>query len=1413
MQCCGDHACPPEGCRQELQPKAVDSSGWVRDREPSPLAHELTQLVQGPGGRPVGPDLAATARRAVRGAEQPLTPQVRGMLEPRLGEDFGDVRVHSDGPSTRAAGADAYTIGSDIVFAPGRYRPDSAPGMRLLTHELTHVVQQRRGVTGAQADRPGSPDRDPLEQEAEQVADTLPVGPAGPMHRPPDGALASTRGGRSAYAPEVRGHPLQSRIEAHEAVHRAQFAAAGRRPTADVDRLEQEAWRGSDRLLQGLAFDPQWAAPAGVELTFQPSPSGRCPGGCHEPSSPTDPAFNWRQIKFPDFSKLPKVKVKTPEEILAEQPKSIAEEVGRFEQSIMAQRALLFQQLEKEQAGGAATTPFGFPKGPESTIYQGLLPPDLRQRYGAATAATAAIEAGIKAKDITLETQDESRAAIRAFYLALEELGRAVGVADAKRVEQFRIDQEWWDHSRRRAAPCPNCHAPVEESPFKPKPPMLSHTPDELAALMPASMARLSAAQTTDEWQQVLRDFGRWVDGMDNLLETMLTRWYPGAGGMGYLKQQKAQLEQFQQANPMAIPIPAVFYPENRFVDAEDQPDPNVRIQVAESIPWRFYLYHTGVSSQGAVAGEWVLVDMTSPHTFRDTHPASDLDAMMVKATKFKWDPPRDLFDKLNHKLHFPKGRLYWVNPSGTVQNMEMTEPRTISDWLGIIGMTLGAIALIAGIIVTGGALAGVAVPALVGEIGLATGIAAAGFGIASTLTERAERRKYGLWTAEDEQRAYLSIALDIIGALAMGLGRLAVAAQTGARALQTGARVSAVTRALATINGRYLFVISRSANFMKRAGLAADIVQLGTATSDFIKAFNAIRSQPGLSDADRERALIKLISTGLLTGTLLTISIRGGIKEEISGRTVRVSDVDPEGHLLADPQAGGVPHAAAPAPRVVPGQPELPAAPARPGWSREKAPPQVDPNLPEGRVEVRVLRDEAGRIIDAHTFHHAGADPESIKIHDDIATLVRNEGEQLRELLHQQRRAFGGAAPPLELQLELKKLFDEVAAAEKRLAGGGLSKARADDVRHKLILLQNEIANVRSALADPTLRGAYPAGVIGVPVKPTALPRRGKGGRLEKPPKFPDPPDGYAYYLRDDGTWDIRPRADVGGPRRFTVEYEDGRPVATNRAYVDSEFAGRKLTPQRKAELEAMGYVFQANDVVRRPAGHAEAGKPRMVPIEIDPSGRIQIVTGAESLAEMQTRLRGALNKVQARKLEGLEAKAPADAKVVLVEGVYDTGFSWRQILTPQKRAQLRAALKAEKLADAEIDRLIDGLTGKSGTVKVVMGTEPVRAAHQYRTGYAEAHGAPKPGVEVHHGDPLYLGGGHDPALLFGLKAGPHDALHAFFDQLTLPSGKFRNTPLQPTRLQTAVRGELRPAAAVVTADGSVSYTILGGG
>jgi len=107
-----------------------------------------------------------------------LDPRSRGVMEGAFGHDFGRVRIHNDAAdaaSARSVAAHAYTVGDHVVFGAGRFAPDSDRGLRLLAHELAHVVQQRNvvqresisTVDDDDADRPSSSAEAPVTDEDE----------------------------------------------------------------------------------------------------------------------------------------------------------------------------------------------------------------------------------------------------------------------------------------------------------------------------------------------------------------------------------------------------------------------------------------------------------------------------------------------------------------------------------------------------------------------------------------------------------------------------------------------------------------------------------------------------------------------------------------------------------------------------------------------------------------------------------------------------------------------------------------------------------------------------------------------------------------------------------------------------------------------------------------------------------------------------------------------------------------------------------------------------------------------------------------------------------------------------------------------------------------------------------------------
>ena len=162
----------PESAAQALS--AADGStrestvSRLQEQQGNSYVKRLVAETQGQPGRMVGlPQsemVSEVQQRKGSGAE--LAGDAREKLEGHFGADLSSVRVHTDNESAalnRELNAQAFTVGSDIFMAEGKYNPGSAEGQGLLAHELTHVGQQ--GGFGSQGvQRAGNP-----EEEEEQV--------------------------------------------------------------------------------------------------------------------------------------------------------------------------------------------------------------------------------------------------------------------------------------------------------------------------------------------------------------------------------------------------------------------------------------------------------------------------------------------------------------------------------------------------------------------------------------------------------------------------------------------------------------------------------------------------------------------------------------------------------------------------------------------------------------------------------------------------------------------------------------------------------------------------------------------------------------------------------------------------------------------------------------------------------------------------------------------------------------------------------------------------------------------------------------------------------------------------------------------------------------------------------------------
>jgi hypothetical protein len=117
---------------------------------------------------------------------RPLDAPLRAEMEARLGADFSDVRVHNDSQadaSARAVSASAYTVGSHVAFRSGAYDPSSQQGKVTLAHELTHVVQQRRGPVSGTPTAGGISVSDPGDRFEREAAREAEAAMAAPLQR------------------------------------------------------------------------------------------------------------------------------------------------------------------------------------------------------------------------------------------------------------------------------------------------------------------------------------------------------------------------------------------------------------------------------------------------------------------------------------------------------------------------------------------------------------------------------------------------------------------------------------------------------------------------------------------------------------------------------------------------------------------------------------------------------------------------------------------------------------------------------------------------------------------------------------------------------------------------------------------------------------------------------------------------------------------------------------------------------------------------------------------------------------------------------------------------------------------------------------------------------------------------------
>jgi hypothetical protein len=183
---------------------------------PPPISHASSGVAQrdaAPGGhRHADPHIVESLRANASSGSQ-LPHDMRTFMEPRFRADFSGVRLHTDDHAAKLAaqlGARAFTIGRDIYFAKGEFRPDKPEGWELVAHELTHTLQQggaaHAPVAPPKAPPPPAKLAAPAAQPAKAPASAPAAGAAAGGAAKPAAAGAATHG-PAAAAPKPAAPP------------------------------------------------------------------------------------------------------------------------------------------------------------------------------------------------------------------------------------------------------------------------------------------------------------------------------------------------------------------------------------------------------------------------------------------------------------------------------------------------------------------------------------------------------------------------------------------------------------------------------------------------------------------------------------------------------------------------------------------------------------------------------------------------------------------------------------------------------------------------------------------------------------------------------------------------------------------------------------------------------------------------------------------------------------------------------------------------------------------------------------------------------------------------------------------------------------------------------------------------------
>ena len=180
-------------------------------------------LFKGRNGGPRG-NPNPQAVQAQLGAGRPMNSSVGSRMGSAFGRSFSNVRVHTDataGQLSNRFNARAFTVGNQIAFGTGEYRPGTLMGDALIAHELAHTVQQGGANASVAPMQPGNTGTTSLEKDADRSA---------------VGVIASLWGGEHGALRQVANNAVP---RLRSGLRLARCGAMPRQSTATTERLRE----------------------------------------------------------------------------------------------------------------------------------------------------------------------------------------------------------------------------------------------------------------------------------------------------------------------------------------------------------------------------------------------------------------------------------------------------------------------------------------------------------------------------------------------------------------------------------------------------------------------------------------------------------------------------------------------------------------------------------------------------------------------------------------------------------------------------------------------------------------------------------------------------------------------------------------------------------------------------------------------------------------------------------------------------------------------------------------------------------------------------------------------------------------------------------------------------------------------